>query len=310
MSRKAILSGLFLALAVHSGARANDAKPGVKPPDDSLAPLFSEIRFAAENDRWKQPDWSIAKIEAQIEKLVAACREATGDKSLQVPVRLADIIAGNVPPAIGISELVIGRDVEVARAHSCIILADGSAKVSHAQNSIIVARHAVQVSYARNSIIIGGAIADVSHAGPRENEESLIICPGPITGDSTRGSTFSSLVEPRVSHVNNARFVKPAGSNVRAANYLAVDSEKLTLAAGAEHGIGQKIVVLGFVRPSGIVFKYEGRRYVASLGKPITDEADQPVESLEGWKLSMMNDQVALLAKDEAAVILRLTQGN
>lgn len=307
MSRKLIIPGLFLALAIYSVARADDTKPAVKPPDDSLQPLFSEIRFAAENDRWKQPDWSIAEIESRIEKLVAACRAATEDESLQVPVKHADIAAapapGLAPPGMG--QLVIGRDVQVAHAHQCIILADGNAEIAHAHNSIIIARRVVRVSHARKCVIIGGSMVEVSHDGGRENEGSLIVCPGPIDIGFARGSSLCSLEEPRVSHVGKAYFIATAGANARATDFHIVKSAAISLASPADHAIRQKIEVVGFVRPQGIVFKYEGRRYFALPGQPITDEADQPVPALEGWIFSQLNDRSAVLTKDDAAVILR-----
>jgi hypothetical protein len=60
------------------------------------------------------------------------------------------------------------------------------------------------------------------------------------------------------------------------------------------------------VNPKGIVFRWEGKCYVADVNAPIVDESGEPVASLKGWKLTLVGDGIAAFSDGSVDVPFRL----
>jgi hypothetical protein len=44
---------------------------------------------------------------------------------------------------------------------------------------------------------------------------------------------------------------------------------------------------------------------VVNLGKPIVNQNEEPVADLSGWKLSYLNDKIAIFSNDKMDAIVR-----
>ncbi len=104
-----------------------------------------------------------------------------------------------------------------------------------------------------------------------------------------------------------------------------VKAPDLPLERLSNHALAARIEVLGVVKteatpragfvampggemqPTGIVFRYGGRRYVADLGQPIVDEAGAAIEPLQGWMLTFATDKFAVLSRGGSDALVEVT---
>jgi hypothetical protein len=117
----------------------------------------------------------------------------------------------------------------------------------------------------------------------------------------------------------------PLGQVGQGAPPKSVQIADLPLGPMPSHSLGDKIAFLGAVhtkrkaqaglvipRPgsrgdteaTSAVFRYEGRRYVADREQPIVDEAGNVVESLKDWRLTFVEDKVAIFSNQTADVVV------
>jgi hypothetical protein len=58
------------------------------------------------------------------------------------------------------------------------------------------------------------------------------------------------------------------------------------------------------IAPVAAVFRHDGRRYVAEHGQPIFDESGNPVTALRDWRLTFVDDKVAIFSSDDVDIVL------
>ncbi len=237
-------------------------------------------------------------------------------------------------------------DLKTARLQDSIVLADGAVDIDSARGSVIIARGPVAVrSMSSHSIIVSGIyvrIADFdgeprnaingsliisrSRAEVGTPYGSLIVAPGgaAVTRVSTRSEpVFINTAAPQSPRagLGAAMFgqaappAPPVGKTVKAPD--------LPLESVPKHPLAQKIELLGVIkreaapRPgvippvrdtewTAIVFRFDGRRYIADLGEPIVNEAGDPVLSLEGWRLTFATDKFAVLSSDRSDALIEM----
>lgn len=294
--------GALVLLAWQIAAAPAEDAPRLPPPlKDGLQPVFDAIQGHVERDDWRKPGWTNKEIESWLEKLVAMVREGTANPELKLPVRLAEASAGDPMRPVREGNLILGGNVEVPFAQKSIILAHGTAKVAHAQDCIIVARSVVNVSHARRCIIVAGCFVHVSHDGG-----SVVASRGWADISHATGSVIFAPEGITVSHSNASTFINADVQSDRGGS-KSVKIKNLPLEPLTLDPLSRKIEVLGILRPDGVVFRHEGKRYVASPGKPIDDEAGQPVESLKDWRLTYGGEGIVVFSKAGAEAVIRYT---
>jgi hypothetical protein len=96
------------------------------------------------------------RLDLLLGQLVVVLRDATGNESLKLPVRLADVNLSPIGDRIEDKSLLITRRGQTSFVRNSIVLADVAFEASSIDNSIIIARAGVNTSSVSNSIIIAG----------------------------------------------------------------------------------------------------------------------------------------------------------
>jgi hypothetical protein len=236
--------------------------------------------------------------------------------------------------------LIVGKNVDLKNAmlRDSIVLADGSVEIESARGCVIVARGAITVrSMSSYSVLVSGVFVKIAQfdGEPRvATNGSLIVS----RGRAEIGTAYGSLIVApdgvgltRASTARDAVFINtPLPPNPRIAAPgaaappvgRAIQANDLPLERMSKHSMAAKLELLGVVKteatqrpglipmlgnemqPAGVVFRYDGRRYVADLGQPIIDEAGEPIEPLQGWKLTFAGDRFAVFSRDDADAIV------
>ncbi|MCG8586237.1 MAG: hypothetical protein MI757_16135, partial [Pirellulales bacterium] len=113
-----------------------------------LDAIFEEVRLANEGKL------NAKKLQTLLDRLIVVLGETTGNKTLKLPLRLDDVVAGGRAGSRG--RLLIGSNVHETSIHNSIVLADSAARFTSASNSIIIARIATRITSARNCIVLAG----------------------------------------------------------------------------------------------------------------------------------------------------------
>jgi hypothetical protein len=337
MAKRILLIGFVAAYATLAiGSVLAEVPRKSPPPGDTLQAVLDRIRNHAANDAWKQPDWKDETIEAWLDKLVGSVAKAAELPDLKLPVRMADVTPGDPAQGFGFGirrggTLFIGKDFKLSSLAGAIVLADGSVNINSARNCVIVARGAVTTSSSHQCVIVSGAYVSISifDGDRRSISGSLVATRGWADINSAHGTIIAALQGTDVNEHEGAVFVnaevpparaRPLAAQPKVSRSVHVPDLPLEplhndpLAAkieplGVIHG---KIPVLGApaprfrVEPTGLVFRFEGRRYVADLGKPIVDEGSQTVEALREWTLTYGGDRLAIFRKNDLDAVVRM----
>jgi hypothetical protein len=226
-----------------------------------------------------------------------------------------------------------------------VLLADGSVRIDGvAEGCVIVARSTISISnFSKSSVMVAGisiSVAGFDGAPGGTGEGSLMVTRGWVeTGSSSYGSIVAALEGVSMSRLQDTLLINR--DVPEAPNGLPVTAKRLQIPAFPleplpDHPLNAKIKVLsliqlpptppavvapgGFAAPAfaaaggrstrislagGMVFRFAGRRLVADVGEPIVDEAGNPVEGLQNWKLSFANDRFAVLTTGATDAIIR-----
>lgn len=329
MTTRRFLLGLacLLPLIFSGGARAEvPRKP--PPPGDTLQAVLDRIHNHAAGEAWKEPGWKDDAIEAWLDKLVGSVAKAADLPDLKLPVRFVDVKASE--PAMGRAfrgALIVGKDIALKNAplQNCIVLADGTVEIGGADGCVIVARSTVtSTSITQRSLIVAGTLVKLSTDGRFNTNDagSLVVSRGWVdTGRSAFGTIIAAREGIQATRFQGATFVNaavpPARPERRAeAASRSVTADDLPLEGLQLHPLGAEIKLLGFLqglatpegfgnfippdssasRTIGIVFRLDGRRYIAEFGKPIRDESGQLVERLRPWKVTDVVKSLAIFS--------------
>jgi hypothetical protein len=317
----------FLGSMWATTAVGADNRRDPPPQRDTLQSVLDRIRDHAAAEAWKQEGWREDYVEAWLDKLVASIAHGTELPQLKVPVRLADVApADPARPVLG-GGLFVGRDQKISSLRNSIVLADGNVEVMMVENSVVVARGCVSATMARGSLIVAGSYVQLSMAGapngaPEDN--NLIVTRGWADVRSAYGTIFVAGEGATTSRAQDCIFVNAEPPAVRlpairANTTRSVKIADLPLEPLTVHPLSARIELLGMIQTrddgplpnrsemqhAGIVFRFDGRRYVADIGKPIVDEAGTPVESLRGWKLTHAAGSTAVFDNGAAEAIVR-----
>jgi hypothetical protein len=305
-----------------------------EPPaqGDTLHAVLDRIHEYAQDEKWRQGGWQDEKIEAWLDKLVAAVARAAELPELKLPVRQADVQPSD-PARLAIQpgSLLIGKDFKrILGARNSLILADGHLEVGIPRDSVIVARGVVSVSGARNCVIVSGTYITSTHDGdPGGGSGSLLVSRGWMDVQSAHGSILLAGEGLTTQRSEGSLFVnRPVPGALdrfpRHNGSKSIKAPDLPLEPLPVHPLAAKIKLLGMIQghvemlggiPSsrtppiaGAVFRLADRRYVADLNEPIVSEAGQAVEELQDWQLTFATDRMAVFGKGEAQAVVRLPE--
>lgn len=309
---------VLVACAIVCGSiAAADRERNSRPDANSLSAILERIRGHAAGRAWQVEGWSDATIEQWLLTTTTAVTTAAGQPGYQLPVKFAEVQAadpaGRRLPLDG-GHLVVGSDLKLAHVHRSIILADGNAELSFADSCVVVARGAVSIAHASNCLVIAGAAVEISHDGnglPGPGAGSIVLSRGWIDVGHAKGTCLVAHEGAIVSHANGVIFVGPEPKTSH--RDAACKVVKLPLAFPMEprpaDALEGKLKVVGTVRPKGLVFHFDGKRYVADVHKPITDEAGAAVAALAAWKVTFVGDETAVFSNGQVDAPFRLPPG-
>jgi hypothetical protein len=342
MRHSSLLVLIFTALAllvVEPAATRGEIPREALPYDDTLQMVLDRIHEHAKDEAWRAPGWKDDKIEAWLDKLVAAIAKGTERPELKLPVRMADLEPGDpVRPLMNSCRLVLRGSQTVLIARNSLILADGNLELMSPQDSIIVARGVVKTSGARNCVIVAGSYIGTEYDGEPGGRGggSLLVTRGMIDTRTAYGSTLIAGLGTNVERSEGAIFVnQPVPVELqpfqRHQEPRSVEIANLPLEPLPKVPLAEKLILLGTVvtpppppqplaggrlplpRPTsrsgnftGAVFRFDKQRYVAEINEPIVDQAGQPVEALAGWELSFATDRVALFSREGSDALVRM----
>lgn len=323
------------------GAPSFAAEEANKPIDNTLSAILGRIHEHAASKIWRADGWKDEQIETWLEGVVGKIAPAA-KLPLKLPVRFADVKPTDEASRQSFDQaLLVGKNFRLVstKLRNCIVLADGNFLADSVQGCIVIARGAISVTSSDSSIIVAGAYARTNADGQSRNltSGSLFLSPGWVNAETIYGSviyagegiatgrqldggvfinatlvvsdTLSPLVQrrPRTVKVRDL----PIGDLVNDPLYSQLDVSGIIYPEAMDVGDP-----LGFVtrlnrntsrpRPIGLVLRFQNRRYVVNIGKPILDQNEKPVDDLAGWKLSYVNDKLAIFSNGQADAIVRI----
>ena len=315
----------FILAATAAGA---DNRRDPPPERDTLQSVLDRIRDHAAAEAWKEEGWKEDYVEAWLDKLVASVARGTELPELKVPVRLGEVRPADPARAFLGGGLFVGQDQKISSLRNSIVLADGNVEAMMIENSVVVARGCVSATMTRGSLIVAGSYVQLSMAGapngtPKDN--NLVVTRGWADIRSAYGTIVVAGEGAASSRAQDCIFVNAEAPAVRlpgarATTTRSVKIADLPLEPLPVHPLSAKIELLGMIQKevegpipnrtemknTGIVFRFDGCRYVAEVGEPIIDEAGTPVESLRGWKLTHAAGSTAVFDNGAAEAIVRL----
>jgi len=298
-------------------ALAADKERNPKPDPNALEMVLARIRGHAAKNDWQADGWSDATIETWLETTTAVLATASGQPNYKLPVKFADVRAvdpKNIRLAIQGGGLIVGSNVKITHANRHLILADGNADVSFADNCVIVARGVVSIAHCNNSLIVAGSAVEISHDGNGirgAGAGSMVLCRGWVDISHCQGTCVLAHEGITVSHARGATFFgpEPKTSSRDAACQVVKLPMGFPVEPRPEDPLEKKLEILGAVKPKGIVFRFDGKRYTADLNQPIVDESGMIVAALTGWKVSFVGDELAVISNGQVDVPFRLPEG-
>jgi hypothetical protein len=331
-----VVAGL-LCVGIARLASAQTAATDTK--QESLQSVLDRIHEHASHDAWRAQGWKDEQIEAWLDRVTTAIATAAQLSNLKVPVRMADVTPADAASDTAADKsLIVGENASLSKAHlrSCVVLADGNVEVDSLQNCVVIARGAVAAKRLERSIVVAGIYARVSSQSEwrRDNEDNSLIVtrgwanvadPTGVVIAALEGTTIESSIGGGIfvnaSLVSNRNF--PARTRPRTVKVRGLPLEELS-----EHPLGKKIELVGVVypeemqsldrfvglrnrdnprpKPTGIVVRFNGRRYAIDRGEPIRDQSGNPVSQLADWKLSYIDEDIAIFSSDDADAIVRI----
>jgi hypothetical protein len=294
-----LLAALAGAPARPAGAAESPAEGATAPTvraEDSFSGVLGRVRRAAAGREWQEAGWADHVIERWADRVADGVREATNSEAARVPVRFADVnnLGVAVPGNRLAGALVVAQNVDVDFAERSIILADGNANIGFANDCLVIARGAVRIAHGRGNLVAAGHFIHVSHDGDHRDatKGSLLVSGAVLDVSHASGSVCAAPELIRIGHANNCHSVNsPKREISHQKNCKEAKAEGLKLpAAGAAHPLAGQVRMKWIVQGRGVVLGFNGRRYVADLGKPIVDEAGAAVAGLEGWTVSFVDE--------------------
>jgi hypothetical protein len=316
--------------------KAEEASP------DTLQTVLDRIHKHAANKTWRGEGWKDERIETWVDGLTGKVAAAANFPALKAPVHFADVKPTDEANSRSHDHvLLVGKNFRLltTKLRNCLVLADGNFLADSVQSCVIVARGAISVTASESSILIGGAYVRSNSDGQTRNLEngSLFVTPGWAHADTINGSliyagegiTTGRRIDGGV-FINATLVLSEAMSVTSQRRPRSVKVRDLTVGDLVNNPLSSRLDVTGVIypeaaespdllglvmrggldtarpRPIGLILRFEGRRYVVNIGKAIVDQNEQPVESLAGWKLSYVNDKMAIFSNSQADAIVRI----
>lgn len=312
---------------------------------ETLPAILGRIHEHAATKSWRKEGWQDEQIETWLEQVVGKIAVAAKLPELKLPVRFADVkpSEGTTPPSRK-NTLLVGksfnlRPITVSR---CIVLADGNVMADRLENCIVIARGAISAGSTESSILIAGAYVRSTTDGQpiALGKGSLFATPGWAHVDTINGSVvYAGEGITTGSRAEGGVFINTTllGNELITSSILrrprSVKVRELPFGELVNHALHDHLTILGVIypeaidppdrfsavaifnrdktpkpRPTGVVLRFEGRRYVVNIGTTIVDQAKKPVPLLAGWKLSYLNDKIVIFSKGDADAILRVDE--
>ena len=309
---------------------------GEAKPPETLQAVLERIHQHAGGEAWRESGWTDAVIEGWLDRVVGSIAKAAELSQLKLPVRMAEVKpADGKGRAFGKALLVgKGMDLRTARLRNSIVLADGNVEVEQVEGCVIVARGAVVATQAVNSVIVAGAYVKVAADGQygKSATGSVIISRGLANVARIHGTILAAgegaIVEsiPEGGIFVNAAVIMGTTISATRRRPRSIRIRDFPLEEAPVHPLSKQVEVVGVVYPevmttelsyrraaavligrdsappgpTGLVFRLNGRRYAAEVGKPIVNQAEEVVAELADFKLSYLDDEVAIFSGADA----------
>jgi hypothetical protein len=162
-------------------------------------------------------------------------------------------------------------------------------------------------------VVVSGTLVEISHDGNGlggMRSGSVVLSRGPVDIAHATGTMLFAHDGATISHAHGATFIDTfvqTGGGREGCKEAKLPAE-VRLEPRTKHELESKIAVIGAVKPKGIVFRFEKKRYVAELNAPIGDEAEQPVAALKDWQLVLVGDSWAVMTDGAVDLPLRLPE--
>lgn len=310
-------------LALHAAARADN--PKLPPPPSEFELLIGRIRKAVASEEWKKPDWKDARLEADLDKLVADAKATTGKQGLQVPVRFEDVRIAGVPAGglrTGLLQVAKGN-VEVPFATKSIFLVDGNIRIAHCADSVIVARGIVEIAHGNRNLVLAGHHVNFSFDGmdgrraagaaggvaPPLADGSLIFSGGSVNISHAQGTVCSAPKLIDISHATQVSFL--ASPETKMSHQQNCTQHKdfrspmpVPLAASMPANV---VAVKQVVAPDDrskqlVTVERNGKEYVLRPGAKLVDENGQPIAGWADWTVAFISYHAVLFSDGQEDV--------
>jgi len=340
-TRTFLVVWIFIEIASIQSFAVSDDAPRDLPATDTLQAVLDHIHTHAATVAWRNGSFKDEAIEAWLKKLVGRIAKEAEQPDLKLPVTFADVRPAPDGRQALQNVLIVGQTIRRPSTsfQNSVLLADGSVEVEGLRGCVVVARGAVHVRMVSEySVIASGAFVKITliDGDPRNPANgSLIATRGWADVGTPHGSLIAALQGVSISRTAGSgtvlintpppdmtRALGGRGNDLKSLKITDLSLEPLrqpshtgTMAfLGAVRGERTLVRNLGgpIVReqkemaPVSAVIRYEGRRYVADLDQPIVDEAGQPVVALQDWKLTFVDEKIAILSSDISDAVLRL----
>ena len=303
------LAMLPVLMATAAFVPVPDKKPLV--PDKVVATtpfetMMKEIHSTRINGDWKQAGWQSQPLQRELTSVVDQIRKMTNDNSVTLPVRFGDVKPNGGMPTRGVSELIVGTDVDVVSMNKSIILADGNVRISFAVNCVIVARGAVTVSGGHGNVILAGQAVHVSHdgkAGPdRQSKGSLILANVWLdVSHSSNGGMFSAP-DLDIGFANATTIINPQRLSIsHKKKYAEVTDKNLRVFPPASNPLKNALKLNGLQYKddwnlSRATFTdADGQQLVVGIGSDFSVNG-RPRPELAVWRVTMISSEFVILS--------------
>ncbi len=332
----------WMLVAQIATAPAADAGAASAP----LQAVLDRVHAHAGQEAWKETGFKDELIEAWLDKIVSLISTAGSLSKLKLPVRFADVKPADSEHGRAFSKaLLVGKDLDLkgARLRNSLVLADGNVNVESAESSVIIARGAVIAARTSASVIVSGIYVKIAADGQAavrgENAKgSLVVSRGWANVEridetvlATKEDALVGMMMTGGIFVNATLVLGSSSVYTGERRPKSVKVRDLPLEDLPDHPLSKRLAFVGIVypealdssrsarllmamagretappQPTGLVFRLDGKRYSAELNKPILNQAETPVSELADWKLSYLDNDLALFSSSGADVPLRI----
>lgn len=238
------------------------------------------------------------------------------------------------------SSLIVCKRLDSVRLANAVVLVDGDASISFADNCVIIARGAVHISHGSGNVVVAGQFVHVSHDGHERSRlamsrrlaeeraveagqpipaaplahapvppSSLLLSGGALEVSHAGGAVCGAAGTVDLGFAWDCVFLNsPVIRTSHKFGSVELKSDKVRLGVPAgPHPLAADLRLHSVAGEETVIFWHKDRRYIAKRDKPITDETGEAVAELNGWVVTVVASDLAVLSNEaeRATVVLQ-----